>query len=101
MKTVAVMLILAVSPLLLIGESQQSSKPTSILQSFVMTVSEDGKEQADWFELWELSGEFGGRMPTCSIQVASFTAQDVTRVYLWSHTAQRVTEVRPVSSELR
>ena len=89
-KTVAVMLVLAFSPL-----SQQSSKPTSIFQSFVMTVSEDGKEQADWFELWEISGEFGGRTPTCSIRVASFTAQDVTRVNLWSHTAQRVTEIRP------
>ncbi len=95
MKTMGSMLALTFSPLLLIGSNQQAPKPASIFQSFVMTVSEDGKEQADWFELWELTGEFGSRTPTCSIQVASFVLDDETRVHLWSHKAQRVTEARP------
>ena len=95
MKTVA-LLLLAAWAVPLMSQSQRSSpQPAPILQSFLMTVAEDGKEQADWFELWEVSSAFSGAKPSCSIQVASFVASDVTRVNLWSHTSQRVSEVRP------
>jgi hypothetical protein len=86
--------VLAIS-LHLFAESPQSTKPTSIFQSFVMNVTEDGKDQSDWFELWEVSGEFVGRTTSCSIRVASFTVTDKTHVHLWNHLSQRVTEVRP------
>jgi hypothetical protein len=94
-KTVALLLLAGILSLPLIGETQQALKPPAILQSFLMTVAEDGKEQTDWFELWEVSGEFNGAKPFCSIQVASFSADAVTRVNLWNHTSQRVTEIRP------
>ena len=95
MKSVALILLIGVWPALLIAEAQQSSKPAPILQSFVMTVAEDGKELTDQFELWEVSGEFSGGTSSCSIRVASFIAKGVTHVFLWNHTAQRVTEIRP------
>ena len=75
--------------------SRQQVKPAPIFQSFLMNVAEDGKEQNDWFELGEISCEFARPKPTCPLRVASFIASDVTRVNLWSHTAHRVTEIRP------
>jgi len=75
--------------------SRQQVKPAPIFQSFLMNVAEDGKEQNDWFELGEISCEFARPKPTCPLRVASFIASDVTRVNLWSHTALRVTEIRP------
>src|SRR5205809_7525118 len=94
MKNVA-LLLLAILSMPLISEGQQSAKSAAILQSFLMSVAEDGKEQTDWFELWEVSGTFTGARRSCSIQVASFLGNDVARVNLWNHVSHRVTEIRP------
>jgi hypothetical protein len=98
MKRILILVVALLLPFSLVtGQSsvQQRRNPGPVFQSLLMNVAEDGKETSDNFEIWEVGGHLGGPKSSCSIRVASFLLEHSTRVYLWNHEAERITEVRP------
>jgi len=77
------------------SNAPEGQRPGPFFQSFLMRVTEDGKEINDWFEIWEVSGDFSTDKTSCSIQAAAFTLSEETRVNIWSHRARAVVEFLP------
>lgn len=80
----------------------EDSKPGPFAQSFLMTVSEDGKEVPNLFEKWDLFGNFTPGASECELRVASFSEVPEifgggkrTTVDVWSHSAREISEFRP------
>ena len=75
--------------------AEGNPKPGPFFQSFLMNIAEDGRTTPDTFELWQITGELSGPLPTCSLDVVNFSVGDFTDVHVFPHVARSVTEVFP------